>query len=107
MSDRRIDKPPASAAALQILYEQAIRRRDAGRAATSRVEALMHSLRTRRVAALTEGETRERIRDLSRQQFIEVCDRLQKLKPEIFQPWNDQEVEQLIITRQNVNTRRD
>ena len=88
-----------SALALHRDYEQAIRRRDAGRAPSSTVEALMHSLRERRLAALTEPDTRRRLADLSDEQVIEVGGRLQQLKPHIARAWSDQEIAELFITR--------
>jgi hypothetical protein len=68
-------------------------------AAASTAEALMYSLRQRRTAALKEPDTLRRLAQLGEEQFLEVCSRLQKLKPEIARLWSDQEIDQLVIAR--------
>ena len=59
----------------------------------------MYSLRERRTAALKETETRRRLTEISEQQLVEVADRLQKLKPQIAQPWSEQEIARLLVWR--------
>src|SRR5262245_6738799 len=88
-----------TAGELQHHYEDAVRRHLADRAASSTVDALMWSLRTRRTAALGETDTQHRITQLSEDQVVEVVDRLQKLKPHIAQPWSQQDIGELIIVR--------
>jgi hypothetical protein len=73
--------------------------RQVARAAASTVEALMWSLRTRRVAALKETDTPNRFKQLSDDQVIDVAERLQKLQPHIAKPWSDQEITELFILR--------
>jgi hypothetical protein len=76
--------------------------RTPGRAATSTVEAVMFSLRERGVKALDETGTRHRLAQLSEEQVIEVGDRLQRIKPEIAQPWSVDEVETLVKHRETL-----
>jgi hypothetical protein len=66
------------------------------RAASATVEALMHSLRERRTAALTERDTQRRIGELSEAQVREVGARLRALK--ITTPWSAAEIERLLKT---------
>jgi hypothetical protein len=68
-------------------------------AASSVVEALVYSLRERGIPALEEPDTQHRLTQLSEDQFVEVGDRLQKLKPHIARAWSDQEIAALIIVR--------
>ena len=63
----------------------------AGRAAASTIEALMLGLRERGTAAL-----KRRLDALSEAQLHEVCDRLQKLKPEIARAWTAHELVELV-----------
>jgi transposase len=72
--------------------------RTPGRAASSTVEALMHSLRERGTAALEEPTTRRRLGELSKDQLAEVGDRLQRLKPEIARAWSANEIHTLVET---------
>jgi hypothetical protein len=65
-----------------------------GRAAQSTVEALMYSLRERRMAALTERDSQRRINELSETQVREVGARLRALKT----PWSADEIERLLET---------
>jgi hypothetical protein len=66
------------------------------RAASATVEALMHSLRERRTAALTERDTQRRIGELSEAQVREVGARPRALK--ITTPWSAAEIERLLNT---------
>ena len=68
----------------------------AGRAAASTIEALMLGLRERSVAALKEAPVQQRLAALSEPQLHEVCERLQRLKPEIARAWTAGEVVQLV-----------
>jgi transposase len=70
-----------------------------GRAAAATVEALMYSLRTRGVWALTEPATKRRLAELSDAQVDEVGTRLQRLKPHIARAWTADEVKQLLKAR--------
>jgi hypothetical protein len=63
------------------------------------VEALMYSLRERGTKALQEPATKRRLSELSDGQFIEVGNRLQRLKPHIARAWSAQEVEALFQAR--------
>jgi hypothetical protein len=74
-----------------------------GRAASSTVEALMHSLRQRGTAALKEEPaTRRRLGELSDDQLAEVGTRLQRLKPVIARAWTAGEVETLMKLRESL-----
>jgi hypothetical protein len=66
-----------------------------GRAANSTLEALMFSLRSG-VSALKEPDTRRRLSELSDEQLIEVCARVQRFKPEIGPAWSDDDVDTLM-----------
>ena len=68
----------------------------AGRAAASTIEALMLGLRERGTAALKEPPVQRRLDALSEAQLHEVCDRLQKLKPEIARAWTAHELVELV-----------
>jgi hypothetical protein len=63
-------------------------------APTATLEALMHSLRTRGLSAVSEPNTRRRLMQMDDQQLAEIVQRL--LKPKIGQPWLQQDVENLI-----------
>jgi hypothetical protein len=65
-------------------------------AASSTVEALMWSLRTRGTAALKEADTRVSIAALDEPQLHTVAERLQKLRPHIARPWTAENVELLV-----------
>jgi hypothetical protein len=66
------------------------------------VEALMFSLRDG-VGALGRSATLRRLSELSDAQLREVAVRVQKLKPEIAQPWGSEDVEVLIAARSRVH----
>jgi hypothetical protein len=72
-----------------------------GRAANSTVEALMFSLRSG-VGTLKEPGTRRRLSDLSDEQLIEVCARVQRFKPEIAPAWSDDDVDTLMRLRETL-----
>jgi hypothetical protein len=65
-------------------------------AAQITVEALMFSLRSRGLRALSESDTQRRLSELDDAQVPEVVVRLQKLKPEIARAWSSEEVRALI-----------
>ena len=89
-----------SAATLQFEYEQKIRRRrELYGAAPTTVEAVMWTLRERRLAALKEPETRQRLAQLNEQQLVAIADRLQRVRPHIAPPWSDPEIDQLLAWR--------
>jgi hypothetical protein len=67
-------------------------------AAPSTVEALTFCLRTRGPNALAEHDTR-RLAELDREQTVDVAVRLQKLKPEIAAPWNENQIGKLFEAR--------
>ena len=77
-------------------YAEIHRRHLEGRAAASTVEALMLGLRDRGVAALKEAPMQRRLGSLSEPHLHEVCERLQKLNPEIANPWSPDEASLLI-----------
>ena len=94
------DRPQHISGDLQYQCEQSIRsNRRSHCTASSTIEALMYSLRARRTAALKERDTRHRIAQLNEDQLVDVASRLQKLKPNIAQPWSDQEIAELLIAR--------
>jgi hypothetical protein len=65
-----------------------------GRAAHSTVDALMNSLR-RGIEAITEPDNQRRLAELSEDQLLAVCQRLQNFKPNIAPAWPPEEVEAL------------
>jgi hypothetical protein len=65
-----------------------------GRAAHSAVDALMYSLR-RGTEAITEPDNQRRLAELSEDQLLAVCQRLQNFKPNIAPAWPPEEVEAL------------
>jgi hypothetical protein len=65
-----------------------------GRAAHSTVDALMYSLR-RGIEAITEPDNQRRLAELSEDQLLAVCQRLQNFKPNIAPAWPPEEVEAL------------
>jgi hypothetical protein len=65
-----------------------------GRAAHSTVDALMYSLR-RDIEAITEPDNQRRLAELSEDQLLAVCQRLQNFKPNIAPAWPPEEVEAL------------
>lgn|SRR5262249_53613660 len=67
-----------------------------GRASASTVEALMYGLREGVKSLATHPDRQRRLSQLSRKQLLEVCDRLQKFRPEIAQPWTRDEVKKLV-----------
>jgi hypothetical protein len=64
------------------------------RAAHSAVDALMYSLR-RGTEAITEPDNQRRLAELSEDQLLAVCQRLQNFKPNIAPAWPPEEVEAL------------
>jgi hypothetical protein len=92
------DQPQHISGDLQYQYEQSIHNNRHGAAPTV-IEALMYSFRKRRTAALKEPDTQHRLARLNEDQLVEVADRLQKLKPQIAQPWSEQEIAQLLFWR--------
>jgi hypothetical protein len=70
-----------------------------GRAADSTVEALAFQLRAG-VGVLKEASVRRRLSELSDEQFIEVCARVQRHKPEIAPVWSDDDVNALVKLRE-------
>jgi hypothetical protein len=81
---------------LEHAYHEIHRRHFEGRAAASTVEALMLGLRERGTAALKETPVQRRLEALSESQLHEVCERLQRLKPEIARAWTADEVVTLV-----------
>jgi hypothetical protein len=69
-----------------------------GRAATSTLEALAFQLRAG-VGVLKERDARRRLSELSDQQLIEICARVQRHKPEIAPVWSDDDVNTLMQLR--------
>jgi hypothetical protein len=65
-----------------------------GRAPEATVEALMYSLR-RGVEELTKPDALRRLSELSQEQMLEVCGRLQTFKPNIATAWAPEEVDAL------------
>jgi hypothetical protein len=70
--------------------------RPTGRAAASRVEALMLGLRELGTAALAGGPVRQRLVQLDEEQVVKVGDRLQALQPDVARAWAPAEVQQLL-----------
>jgi hypothetical protein len=71
----------ASAAELQAMYEDALRRRrEQYGAAPLTVEALMYELRTYGLAALAGENCRRRLSELNDKQLAEVIERLMRLR---------------------------
>src|SRR5262249_9626684 len=66
-----------------------------GRAAHSAVDALMYSLR-RGIEAITEPDNQRRLAELSEDQLLALCQRLQNFKPNIAPAWPPEEVEALV-----------
>ena len=64
------------------------------RAPEATVEALMYSLR-RGVEAITKPDNQRRLAELSEDQLLAVCQRLQNFKPNIAPAWPPEEVEAL------------
>ncbi len=58
------------------------------------IEALMYSLR-RGTEAITEPDNQRRLAELSEDQLLAVCQRLQNFKPNIAPAWPPEEVEAL------------
>jgi hypothetical protein len=72
-----------------------------GRAADSTVEALAFQLRSG-VGAIKEASVRRRLSELSDPQFIEICARVRRHKPEIAPIWSDNEVDTLMQLRETL-----
>jgi hypothetical protein len=69
-----------------------------GHAATSTVEALAFQLRAG-VGVLKERDVRRRLSELSDEQLVEICARVQRHKPEIAPVWSDDDVNTLMQLR--------
>ena len=76
-----------------------------GRAAHSTVDALMYSLQ-RGVEAIPEPDNQQRLAELSEDQLLAVCQRLQNFKPNIAPAWPPEEVEALASIWSNVHVSR-
>jgi hypothetical protein len=63
-------------------------------APSSVLEALMYLLR-RGIEAITEPDNQRRLAELSADQLLAVCQRLQNFKPNIAPAWPPEEVEAL------------
>jgi hypothetical protein len=61
---------------------------------TVTVQALMYSLR-RGIGAITEPDNQRRLAELSEDQLVALCQRLQNFKPNIAPAWPPEEVEAL------------
>jgi hypothetical protein len=59
------------------------------------VEALMYSLR-RGIETITEPDNQRRLAELSEDQLLAVCQRLQNFKPNIASAWPPEEVEAIV-----------
>ena len=65
-----------------------------GRAAHSTVDALMYSLQ-RGIEAIPEPDNQQRLAELSEDQLLAVCQRLQNFKPNIAPAWLPEELDAL------------
>jgi hypothetical protein len=74
-----------------------------GRAAAATVEALMYGLREGIKSLATHPDRQRRLSQLSQRQLVEVCDRLQKFRPEIARPWTRDEVTKLVAVWKNIH----
>jgi hypothetical protein len=66
-----------------------------GRAAHGAVDALTYSLR-RGIEAITEPDNQRRLAELSEDQPLAVCQRLQNFKPNIAPAWPPEEAEAIV-----------
>src|SRR5262249_25646054 len=89
---RREPEPQGKYHAMSLINE---RTSDLGRAAHSAVDALMYSLR-RGIEAITEPDNQRRLAELSEDQLLAVCQRLQNFKPNIASAWPPEEVEAIV-----------
>ena len=69
------------------------------------VEALMYSLR-RGVEAITKPDNQRRLAELSEDQLLAVCRRLQNFKPNIASAWPPEEVEAIVSIWSTVHASR-
>src|SRR5262249_33074960 len=69
------------------------------------VEALMYSLR-RGIEAITEPDNQRRLAELSEDQLLAVCQRLQNFKPNIASAWPPEEVEAIVSIWSTVHVSR-
>jgi hypothetical protein len=76
-----------------------------GRAAHSTVDALMYSLR-RGIEAITEPDNQRRLAELSEDQLLAVCQRLQNFKPNIASAWPPEEVKAIVSIWSTVHVSR-
>jgi hypothetical protein len=72
-------------------------------AAAATVEALMFSLRSRRVQALGEPDVARRLAQLDNAQLREVAIRLQKPKPHMASAWSSADVQVLLTVRRKID----
>ena len=75
------------------------------RAPEATVEALMYSLR-RGVEAITKPDNQRRLAELSEDQLLAVCQRLQNFKPNIASAWPPEEVEAIVSIWSTVHVNR-
>jgi hypothetical protein len=75
------------------------------RAPEATVEALMYSLR-RGVEAITKPDNQRRLAELSEDQLLAVCQRLQNFKPNIASAWPPEEVEAIVSIWSTVHASR-
>jgi hypothetical protein len=72
-----------------------------GGAGAATVEALLFGLRERGIAPLKEPGLRARLAQVSNDQIVEAAERLQRLKPQIAQAWNDDQIDKLFEARKS------
>jgi len=75
------------------------------RAPEATVEALMYSLR-RGTEAITKPDNQRRLAELSEDQLLAVCQRLQNFKPNIASAWPPEEVEAIVSIWSTVHVSR-
>jgi hypothetical protein len=68
-------------------------------AAASTIEALLLGLHERGAAALKQPRVRARLAQLSNDQVVDVAERLQRIKPEVAQAWDDDHINELFEAR--------
>jgi len=76
-----------------------------GRAAHSTVDALMYSLR-RGIEAITEPDNQRQLAELSENQLLAVCQRLQNFKPHIAPAWPPEELDAIVTIWSTVHVSR-
>jgi len=69
------------------------------------VDALMYSLR-RGIEAITEPDNQRRLAELSEDQLLAVCQRLQNFKPDIAPAWRLGELEAIVTIWSTVHVSR-